>query len=85
MTHLPPSEAAALVSVIIPVHNGERYLQECLSSVVAQTWRPLDVIVVDDGSTDRSAAIAEGVEGVTIIRQANAGVAAARNAGIATS
>ena len=85
MTHLPPSEAAALVSVIIPVHNGERYLQECLSSVVAQTWRPLDVIVVDDGSTDRSAAIAEGVEGVTIIRQANAGVAAARNAGIAAA
>lgn len=85
MSHVPATGASPLVSVIIPVYNGERYLAECLSSVFAQTWSPLEVIVVDDGSCDRSAAIAEDVDGVTLIRQANAGVAAARNAGIAAA
>ena len=42
----------ALVSCILPVFNGERYLREALESILAQTYRPLDIIVADDGSTD---------------------------------
>lgn len=71
-----------LVSVIVPVYNGERYLAEALDSVVAQTYRPLQVIVVDDGSSDASALIAAGRPEVHLIKQANRGVSAARNAGI---
>ena len=43
-----------LISVIIPVYNAERWLRECLESVLAQTWMRLEVILVDDGSTDGS-------------------------------
>ncbi len=72
-----------LVSCIVPVFNGERYLAEALDSIFAQTWRPVEVIVVDDGSTDGSAQIAAGYgERLTCIRQANAGPAAARNHGL---
>jgi glycosyltransferase involved in cell wall biosynthesis len=72
-----------LVSVIVPVHDGERYLKEALDSVLAQDYRPVEVIVVDDGSTDRSAEIARSVPGVTVISQDQGGPSAARNAGIA--
>jgi glycosyltransferase involved in cell wall biosynthesis len=73
-----------LVSCIIPVFNGERYLSEALHSVLTQTHRPVEVIVVDDGSTDGTRAIANGFAGhVTYVYQANAGHGAARNAGIA--
>jgi glycosyltransferase involved in cell wall biosynthesis len=47
-----------LISCIVPTHNGARYLGQTLDSLVAQTWRPLEILVVDDGSTDESAAIA---------------------------
>ena len=47
-----------LVSVVMPVHDGERFLGEAIDSVLAQTYDPIEVIVVDDGSTDASAAIA---------------------------
>ncbi len=72
-----------LVSCIVPVFNGERYLAEALDSILAQTWRPVEVIVVDDGSTDGTAHIAAGygVE-VSYFHQANAGPAAARNRGL---
>ena len=73
------------VSVIIPVHNGERFLAEALNSVYAQDYRPIEVIVVDDGSEDRSARIASSHEGVTVISQQNLGLAAARNTGIAAA
>jgi len=75
--------SAALVSVVIPVWNGARYLEATLDSVFAQTHRPLEVIVVDDGSTDDTPALLERRTDVIAIRQANAGAAAARNAGIA--
>jgi glycosyltransferase involved in cell wall biosynthesis len=73
-----------LVSVIVPVFNGERHLTECLRSAVDQSLPPFEVIVVDDGSTDRSAEIAESFGGpVRCIRQANTGVAGARNRALA--
>ena len=53
------SEAVAgLVSVIMPVFNGERFLRQALDSVMAQDYAPLELIVVDDGSTDASAQVA---------------------------
>jgi glycosyltransferase involved in cell wall biosynthesis len=71
------------VSAVIPVHNGERYLREALDSALGQS-RPADeVIVVDDGSTDGTPRLLEAYAGrVRVLRQANAGVAAARNRGL---
>lgn len=75
-----------LVSVVIPVCNGERYLREALESVFAQGHRPIEVIVIDDGSTDNSAEIASSFDStVSVIRQQNQGPAAARNRGIEAS
>lgn len=74
-----------LVSIIIPVYNGARYIREALASAVSQTWEPLEVIVVDDGSADNSAEIAGAFAGVKVLRKANGGVASARNVGIGQS
>jgi glycosyltransferase involved in cell wall biosynthesis len=76
--------AGPLVSVVLPVCDGEAYLAEAIESVLAQDHRRLELIVVDDGSTDRSAAIAERYadDRVTLVRQANQGTGAARNAGL---
>ncbi len=76
------TEQHPLVSVIIPVYNGAPYLRAALESVFAQTYRPFEVIVVDDGSKDDSAIIAQSFSAVSYIRQENQGVAAARNQGI---
>src|SRR5262249_15742293 len=70
-----------LVSVIIPVYNGERYLGEAIESVLAQTYRNVEVIVVDDGSTDKSADVAKGFADVRYCFQPNGGIGAARNQG----
>jgi glycosyltransferase involved in cell wall biosynthesis len=74
-----------LVSVIIPVYNGERHLAEAIDSVLAQEYRPLEIIVVDDGSTDGSAGIARSCADLRYIHRPNGGPAAARNTGIAAS
>jgi glycosyltransferase involved in cell wall biosynthesis len=74
-----------LVSVIVPVYNGAGFLREALDSVFAQDYEPFEVIVVDDGSTDGSGAIACSYPKVRYIRQENQGPAAARNAGIAAA
>ena len=75
-----------LISCVVPVYNGERYLAETLDSILAQTYQPREVIVVDDGSTDRTAAVAASyAPGVRYLWQVNAGEAAARNRGISAS
>ena len=71
-----------LISVVIPCYNHGRFLREALDSVRTATTRTVEVIVVDDGSTDDSAAIAAGTPGTICVRQSNAGLAAARNRGI---
>lgn len=72
------------VTIITPCYNGARYLRETLESALAQTHPPLEVIVVDDGSTDDSAAIAESFgPPVRVIRQHNQGESVARNRAIA--
>ncbi len=73
------------VSVIIPAFNAERTLAEALDSVLSQDRLPEQVIVVDDGSTDSTAEIADGLPGVRLVRQANGGPASALNAGVALS
>ena len=72
------------ISAVIPCFNGEQYLSEALASVRVQTRAADEVIVVDDGSTDRSADIATSM-GATVVRQENRGEGAARNAGIAAA
>jgi len=72
-----------LVSVIIPVYNAELYLEESIRSALEQTYRPFEILVVDDGSTDGSGSIARKFkEQIIYIYQSNQGVAAARNQGI---
>ena len=73
-----------LVSVVIPVFNGERFLAQAIESVLAQTYETVETIVVDDGSTDGSAQIARSYP-VAYLHQENGGVAAARNRGIETA
>ena len=74
-----------LVSVIIPVFNYERYLAEAVESALNQTHRALEVIVVDDGSTDRSGEVAKSFagRGVRYRLQQQAGIGPARNTGVA--
>jgi glycosyltransferase involved in cell wall biosynthesis len=74
-----------LVSVIIPVYNGEKYVVQALESVFKQDYQPFEVILVDDGSTDRTAQIIGKYDNVQYIYQTNQGVAAARNTGIKNS
>ena len=77
--------ADELVSVVIPVYNGERFLAQAIESVLGQTWREVEVIVVDDGSSDHSGEIARRFAPVRCLRQDNAGQAAARNRGAAAA
>ncbi|MFI1840524.1 CDP-glycerol glycerophosphotransferase family protein [Streptomyces microflavus] len=75
-----------LLSVVVPVHNVEDYLEDCLRSVAEQTLAAIQVVMVDDGSTDSSARIAAGFaardDRFRLVRQKNAGLSAARNTGV---
>lgn len=74
-----------LVSVVIPAYNYAKYLAKTLDSVFAQSYRPIEVIVVDDGSTDNTAEIVLAYPEVRYFYQENQGVSVARNMGIAAA
>jgi glycosyltransferase involved in cell wall biosynthesis len=74
---------APLISCIVPVFNGETYLGEALESIWQQTYRPLEILVVDDGSTDGTAAVAAGYgDRIRYVKQINTGAPTARNLGL---
>lgn len=74
------------ISVVIPVYNVEKYLKECLDSVIGQTYQNLQIILVDDGSTDSSGSIcdeyAQKDERIKVVHQKNQGAGAAKNTGL---
>lgn len=75
-----------LVSTIVPVHNRPGLLREAVESVLAQTYRPIEIIIVDDGSTDETGQAAEGLKGaypdeITVLRRPNGGPGLARETG----
>ena len=76
-------ERLPLVSILIPLYNAEKYLSECLDSVINQTYKNLEIIIVDDGSKDNSLAIAKDYEKrykhIKVYSQQNSGASAARN------
>ena len=75
-----------LISIVVPVYNVEKYLRECLESILKQTYQNLEIILVDDGSTDCSGKICDDYAGkdrrIAVVHQKNQGVLAARNTGI---
>ena len=75
-----------LISVIVPIFNVENYLGKCIQSICAQTYRNIEIILVDDGSTDRSGKICDEYAGkdprIRVIHKPNGGLSDARNAGI---
>ena len=77
------------VSILIPVYNEEVYLPRCLDSIVRQTLQSWELLLVDDGSTDRSGSICDSYAAmdsrIRVIHQENAGISAARNAGLAAA
>lgn len=76
----------SLVTVIVPVYNVSKYLRKCLDSVILQTYDHLDIIIIDDGSTDNSGSICDEYSAsdkrITVFHTNNNGLAAARNLGI---
>ena len=79
-------EKGGLVSVVIPVYNVEQYLRQCVESVLRQTYQNLEILLIDDGSTDGSGAIcdeyAQKDQRIRVIHQKNAGLSMARNEGL---
>ena len=75
-----------MISVIVPVYNVEKYLRQCLDSIVAQTYRDLEIILVDDGSIDASGAICDEYavrdSRIKVVHQPNRGLSSARNTGL---
>jgi len=75
-----------LISVIVPVYNVSTYLSECIDSIIKQTYKKLEIILVDDGSTDNSASICDNYakkdNRIKVIHKKNGGVSSTRNAGI---
>ncbi|MBO4674921.1 MAG: glycosyltransferase [Elusimicrobiaceae bacterium] len=78
--------SSPLISIIVPIYNVEKYLSQCLDSIVAQTYQNLEIILVDDGSPDNCGKICDEYAAkdsrIKIIHQVNAGLSAARNAGL---
>ena len=78
--------AQTLVSIIVPVYNVESYLEECVESIINQSYENLDIILIDDGSTDNCGQICDKYAAldkrVTVIHKTNGGLSSARNRGI---
>jgi glycosyltransferase involved in cell wall biosynthesis len=76
-----------LVSILIPAYNAEKWIADAIRSAMAQTWEPKEIIIVDDGSTDRTLAIARqfACDEVRVVEQENEGAAAARNTAFSLS
>lgn len=72
-----------MISVIVPVHNGQAYLENCIDSIVGQSYDDLEILIVNDGSTDRTGEVCAGLrekyENITVFTLADLGVSAARN------
>jgi glycosyltransferase involved in cell wall biosynthesis len=81
----PAAPAVGPISVILPLYNGRRHIRAAIESILAQTLSAREIVVVDDGSSDGGADLLADYPGLTVIRQANTGEAAARNRGIRES
>lgn len=86
----PRPGASPLVSVVVPAYNVDEHIRPCLESLESQTFRDIEIVVVDDGSTDRTESIISQVaeksgSRFTVVTQANRGLSAARNAGLAAA
>lgn len=75
-----------IISIIVPIYNVEKYLEECVLSIVNQTWENKQIILVDDGSTDNSGKICDRLQTeypyIEVIHKKNGGLASVRNAGL---
>ena len=76
---------SALISIIIPVYNTEKYLSKCVESVTTQTYQNLEIILVDDGSKEPAARLCDEIANsdsrIRVIHKKNGGLSSARNAG----
>ena len=74
------------ISIIVPVYNSEKYLEECIKSILNQTFADFELILIDDGSDDSSGLIcdkyAEKDKRIIVVHQENKGICGARNAGL---
>ncbi|MGE0276706.1 MAG: glycosyltransferase family 2 protein [Nitrospiraceae bacterium] len=80
-----PRQAAELVSVVIPSFNHACFLPDAIQSVQEQTYGPVEIIVIDDGSNDETEQVVKAYQGIRYVKQRNRGVTAARNAGLKLS
>ena len=67
--------------MIVPVYNASRYINECINSLINQSYPNIEIIVVDDGSTDDSLRVLQSYSSIVVLRQKNKGASAARNYG----
>lgn len=78
-----------LISIVVPVYNVAPYLSRCVSSIISQTYKNVEIILVDDGSTDQSGQICDELKQsdkrIIVIHKRNGGVSDARNIGISAS
>ncbi|MBO5142223.1 MAG: glycosyltransferase family 2 protein, partial [Clostridia bacterium] len=78
-----------LVSIIVPIYNVEEYLEDCINSLIAQTYKNIEIILIDDGSKDRSGKICDSYskidKRIRVIHKKNEGLSSARNKGLEES